>query len=223
MCFVELVTLSPDDKLPDKTAIFGPGLNPWNTEFWCWQQCENLLLQVVMLFQIYQQSGSSRSKRGLGAGSDHILSFSWHDEWTALSCGLHGSAVAFQPSALTLQEMQLRGLVSVWKEPFLCEILFPILFLSESTLLAKFSISQRTPWPLLWFYFWVWVIFVPFSFFLSFSWARGTWYNGLPTQDSPCLAAFQFVWKYAGPLLFLVMLCTGIARINPCLSSLIHL
>lgn len=47
---LDLLTLSLDDKHPHKTAISGPGLNPWNREFWCWQQCENLFLQVVMLF-----------------------------------------------------------------------------------------------------------------------------------------------------------------------------
>lgn len=71
---------------------------------------------------------------------------------------------AFQPSALTLQKMQLSGSVPDWKEPFLCEILSPILFLSKTTLFPKFSISQCTPWPLFLFHFWFWVIFV-----LSFS------------------------------------------------------
>lgn len=50
VCSLDLLTLSLDDKHPHKTAISGPGLNPWNREFWCWQQCENLFRQVVMLF-----------------------------------------------------------------------------------------------------------------------------------------------------------------------------
>lgn len=34
--------------------------------------------------------GAIGLRGSLGLVSDHILSFSWHDEWTALSCGLHG-------------------------------------------------------------------------------------------------------------------------------------
>lgn len=119
---------------------------------------------------MYQQSGSSRSKREPGAGFwsyPQLLLARWMNCFVLWPAWI--PAAAFQPSGLTLQEMQLIGLVSVWKEPFLCEILFPILFLSRATLFPKFSISQCTPWPLFLFYFWFWVIFVPFC--LSFSWA----------------------------------------------------
>ena len=129
-------------------------------------------LQAVMLFQIYRQSASHRSKREPGAGFwsyPQLLLARWMNcfvPWPAWT-----PAAAFQPSALALQEMQLSGLVSVWKEPFLCEIFFSILFLSKTTPFPKFNISQHTPSSLFLFYFWFWVIFVPFCFFLSFSWA----------------------------------------------------
>lgn len=129
-------------------------------------------------------------------------------------------AAAFQPSALTLQEMQLSGSVPGWKEPFLCEILSPILF----SLKLHFSQSSAFPSvphdPSFCFIFgFGLILFCSFSF-LCFSWAAEVQCIAHPgfslfASFSVCLelcrafAAFVLL-----PLLFPLMLCAGIAKIK---------